>query len=330
MIKVKLTTFNNEPILAQTPNLSGIWGNFEFYFNKNIDKCDYWVVFEYLPENDSTICSKENTLFITGEPSSIRRYNNKFLNQFAKIITTQRRIAKVETYYAQPGISWRSKKNYDELFNHNEIQKDKLISIIVSNKSFTPGHKKRLEFCLKLKEYFGDKIDIFGRGINEFDDKWDVLAPYKYSIAIENSAEQDYVSEKIGDCFTSLTFPFYYGCPNIDKYYNSDSYKLIDIDNFEKSCTIIEEIINNENHYNKHLNSLIDSKNKYINKYSLIPLISGFVEKNIDSNTKSEYITIKREESFDSIGMKIYKKFIPLFIKKIILKLVYIVKYLIK
>lgn len=326
MIKVKLTTFNNEPILAQTPSLSGKWGDFEFHFNKNINECDYWVVFEYLPENDSTICPKENTLFITGEPSSIRNYNSKFLNQFAKIITTQRRINKRGTNYSQPGISWRSKKNYDELFNHNEITKNKIMSIIVSNKSFTPGHKKRLDYCLKLKEYFGDKIDIFGRGINEFDDKWEVLAPYKYSIAIENSVEQDYISEKIGDCFTSLTFPIYYGCPNINKYYNSSSYELIDIDDFESSCKIIEKIINNEKHYEEHFKSLIDSKNKYINQYSLIPLITEFIKKNIILKTKSEYITIKKEEAFDGIGMKIYKKLIPLFMKKYILKLVHKLK----
>lgn len=326
MINIKLTTFDNEPIMAQTPNLSGKWKDFQFHFNENIDKCDYWVVFEYLPKNDSVICPRENTLFITGEPSSIRKYNKKFLNQFSKILTPQRRITQNGTYYNQPGISWRSKKNYDELFNHNEIKKDKLISMIVSNKSFTPGHKKRLEFCLKLKEHFGDKIDIFGRGINEVDDKWDALAPYKYSIAIENSIELDYVTEKIGDCFTSLTFPFYCGCPNINKYYNSNSYQLIDVNDFEKSCKIIESIINDEKHYYEHINALIESKNNYINKYSLIPLIADFVEKNIVLNIKSDYITIKQEESFDSVWMKIFKKFIPLFIKKIILKLIHLKK----
>jgi len=237
MIKVKLTTCDRSPLskettLKQTPGLSGKWGGFQFYLNEKIDKCDFWVVFECFSEKDATICPKENTIFIAGEPSSIKKYNEKFLNQFSKIITCQRGIKHPSAYYMAPGHIWIPKKSYDELSGHNNVKKSRLISIVVSNKSSTSGHKKRLEFCSNLKKHFGDKIDIFGRGINEFDDKWEVLAPYKYSIAIENSVEMDWMTEKIGDCFTSLTFPFYYGCPNIDKYYNENSYQLIDIDDF--------------------------------------------------------------------------------------------------
>lgn len=318
MISVKLTTPDyplvRENILRQTPDKSGKWGDFQFFLNDEIDKCDYWVVFENLPKNESAICSKENTLFIAAESSSIKKYNRQFLGQFSKIITCQRRIDLPGTYYMAPGHSWRPEKSYDELYKHNNIEKSKIISIVVSNKAFTPGHKKRLEFCLNLKKHFGSKIDIFGRGINEFNDKWDVLAPYKYSIAIENSVETDWMTEKIGDCFTSLTFPFYFGCPNINEYYNTDSYQLIDINDFEKSCTIIEKIINDENHYNQHLESLIRSKNKYINKFNLIPLIAGFISKyNITINKEFNYITIKQEiETFNIINL--LKKFI----KKII------------
>lgn len=305
MIKVKLTTYDYSPstreyFLKQTPRLSGKWGYFHFFLNQKIDRCDYWVVFDCLPKEDSTICPKENIIFIAGESSSIKKYNEKFLNQFSKIITCQRGIKHPKTYHMAPGHSWFPKKSYDELFGRDKVEKSKLISIVVSNKSGTPGHKKRLEFCLNLKKYFGDKIDIFGRGINEFDDKWDVLASYKYSIAIENCAETDWMTEKIGDCFTSLTFPFYYGCPNIDKYYDQDSYQLIDIDDFEKSCNTIERIINDENHYDQHLKSLIKSKNKYLNQYSLIPLIANFIQNEYKEtdNSAEERIIIKQEKEF--------------------------------
>lgn len=305
MIKVKLTTYDYSPLirenfLKQTPNLSGEWENFKFYLNEKIDTCDYWVVFDYLPKEDSTYCPKENTLFITGEPSAIKKYNEKFLSQFSKIITCQRKIKHPHVYYTTSGHAWRSKKSYDELYGHGNVEKNKLICIVVSNKSGTPGHKKRLDFCLNLKKHFGDKIDIFGRGINDFDDKWDVLAPYKYSIAIENSVERDYMTEKIGDCFISLTFPFYYGCPNIDKYYNKDSYQLIDIDDFEKSCDIIEKIIYDNDHYNQHFKSLVESKNKYLNQYSMIPLIVNFIKSEYEKtiSSKEKRIEIKPEKEF--------------------------------
>jgi len=305
MIKVKLTAYEytsstKNDFLSQTPGSSGKWGDFQFFLNEWIDECDYWAVYDRLPKEESVICPKENTVFIVGECSSIKKYNKKFLNQFSKIITCQRRIKHPETHYTSPGASWRAKKSYDELSGHDKVEKSKLISIVVSNKSDTPGHKKRLEFCLNLKKHFGDKIDIFGRGINDFDDKWDVLAPYKYSIAIENSVEQDWMTEKIGDCFTSLTFPFYYGCPNINDYYNPSSYQLINIDDFKGSCGAIEKIINDENHYDQHLESLIESKNKYLNQYCLMPLIANFIEKEYKKteNYSKKEITIKPEREF--------------------------------
>jgi hypothetical protein len=320
MIKVKLTTYDYTPLikenfLKQTPDLSGRWGEFQFFLNEKMDKCDYWVVFDFLPKEEITKCPKENTIFIAGESSSIKKYNKNFLNQFSNIITCQRRVRCPHVYYTAPGHPWSPKKNYDELFGYNEVKKNKLISIVVSSKSNTYGHKKRLEFCLNLKKYFGDRIDIFGRGINEFDDKWDVLAPYKYSIAIENSVEPDWMTEKIGDCFISLTYPFYYGCPNINNYYSPNSYELIDINNFDKSCRLIENIINNEKHYKEHLDYLIESKSRYLNQHSLIPLIANFINKNLKEIDKKEKIIIRPEIDFQNNFLllnKIKKYFIKI------------------
>ena len=68
---------------------------------------------------------------------------------------------------------------------------------------------------MALKKHFGDQIDLFGRGLNDFEDKWDVLANYKYTVAIENDFCDDWVTEKYFDCILSNTLPFYYGCPNL-------------------------------------------------------------------------------------------------------------------
>lgn len=159
---------------------------------------------------------------------------------------------------------------------------------------------------MKLKEHFGDKMDVFGRGINDFDDKWDVLAPYKYSIAMENSVELDNLTEKIGDCFTALTFPFYYGCPNIDKYYDKDSYQLIDINDFDGTCTKIENIINDEQHYKQHLKALTESKNKYINQFVLMPLIANFIKNECEQRNKSTStkITLMESSKFQKISFR--------------------------
>jgi len=98
-------------------------------------------------------------------------------------------------------------------------QKTKLVSAISSAKAFLPGHVTRLEFINSIK----DKVDLFGRGINEIPSKLDGLAEYAFSVAIENVYTDDYYfSEKIVDCFLTGTVPIYYGCPNIHKFFNMD------------------------------------------------------------------------------------------------------------
>ena len=108
-------------------------------------------------------------------------------------------------------------------------KKNKLVSVIASDKAFLPGHVARLTFLNGVK----DKIDVFGTCQKalfgkEFRDsstgKFDSLKEYAFSIAIENlSHEVDdyYFSEKIVDCFLTGTIPIYYGCPNIGKFFDT-------------------------------------------------------------------------------------------------------------
>ena len=131
---------------------------------------------------------------------------------------------------------------------------------------------------MKLKKYFNDEIDLFGRGINDFEDKWDVLAPYKYNICIENTKQDDYFTEKINDCFLSFTFPIYYGCNNLNKYYSPSSFKEIDINSYDFSLRIIENILNDKSHYNEHLNSINVSRQKCLNSYNIFPIITSFLD----------------------------------------------------
>ncbi|MFX7025309.1 hypothetical protein ABTI08_20660, partial [Acinetobacter baumannii] len=67
---------------------------------------------------------------------------------------------------------WFIEKDYDELVELKPFRKTKLMSIVSSDKAFTEGHRKRLDFAKKIKEYFGDSVDLFGRGLNPFEKKW--------------------------------------------------------------------------------------------------------------------------------------------------------------
>lgn len=285
-------------VLKQTPSCSGRWEGVQFYTNIDIESCDFYIVFEGLEKKEKIKCPPQNTIFVAAEPSSLKRYDESFLAQFATIITCQRGVKHGNKYYNQPGHTWFIKKNYDELTQITSVQKSKLLSIVTSNKQDSEGHRKRYEFCMKLKEYFGESADLYGRGINNFEDKWDVLAPYKYSIAIENHIEPDWVTEKIGDCFLAHTFPFYYGPPNISKYYMEESFLNIDINNFELSASKIEKVIHNEFHYENKFPALLNSKMRYLNKVSLVPMLHDFIMSGIfKENQHKEQLVFYPEKS---------------------------------
>lgn len=122
--------------------------------------------------------------------------------------------------------------------------KSKMISFITSNKSFTEGHKKRLEWV----ERIGDQVDLFGRGFKEIESKEEALCDYMFSIAIENGFYESYFTEKILDCFATGTIPVYCGTPDIGNFFNSDG--IIELsDEFDVSEEIyyskIDAIVDN-------------------------------------------------------------------------------------
>jgi hypothetical protein len=311
MIEVKLSTSSPEwPILRQTPSEKGVWGNCRFFANEEVEDCDYWVVYEGLSKPEKSTCPKQNTLLITGESPTVKKYNPYFLKQFAAVITCQRSIKHPEVIYGQQALPWhvgrRQKghvnisftKDYDELKMITRFDKSKLISVISSDKSFTTGHRNRLQFVSKLVEHFGSNLDVFGRGVNEIEDKWDAIAPYKYHIVLENTSCQDYWTEKLSDAFLAGAYPFYYGCPNLSDYFPSAAYTAIDIDDFQGSVSAIEKTIADER-YGRSISDILAARNLILDKYNLFPLVADYCSKRGSFDPKVD-ITIKPEIMFPS------------------------------
>lgn len=320
MIKIKLSTqFPNWPLFRQTPGSKGIWEDCQFFVNQDIEECDYWVVCGGLLNPEKAICLQKNTIFITWEPPSVHKYDKHFLNQFATIITCHRDIKHPCIIHTQQGLPWmiggkflgdgwdeKFSKDYDELKSIEKYNKNKLISVIVSSKSYTKGHIKRLQFVKRLKAYFGDKLDVFGVGNQKIEDKWDAIAQYKYHIVIENSSINDYWTEKLSDAFLGGAYPFYYGCPNLSDYFSKDCFTFIDIDYFDKSVALIEDIIKNQR-YEKSIVKIAEAKNLILDKYNLFSLICNYCNSNTLS---SSYINIILKPEYDfnqKLGVKLFR-----------------------
>ena len=132
-------------------------------------------------------------------------------------------------------------------------KKTKLCSYITSLKTMTNIQKFRIELLHGLKVHNPLNIDLYGRGHNPLPEsrlgKHLGVAPYHYSIAIENSQNGHYFSEKILDCFLVGTIPIYLGTPKIGEYFNTDGILSF---NDEKELFKILDNISPEEYYKRY------------------------------------------------------------------------------
>ena len=296
MITIKLSTkVPSWRWLRQTPGSKGVWGNCRFVADSNLQECDYWVVCDGLPGEETALCPKENTILITGEPAAIKGYDKEYLSQFGCVITTQRKISHRNVIHSQTALPWfvglqlvrtpgnrdiwkdEVRLDYDRLRSMRAPKKDKLISVLISSKAKRKGHRKRTVFVKRLQSEFKGEIDVFISEINGPEDKWDVISNYKYHIAIENCSCPDYFSEKLLDAFLGMTYPIYYGCTNLNKYFPESSFARIDINDWETSIDTIRKVIR-EDRFASSEAERMTAKDLVLDEYNLFPMISRLVE----------------------------------------------------
>lgn len=279
-------------------------GRYRFYIDEEIDEPDFWVIQgKGIRISQTCTVAPQNTLLLSTEPQSVLVYPQHYIKQFGTVFSCQQNTKHPNLilgpavlpwfvgYHEDAGKTCTYTLDYDKLSQSPTPEKTKLISVITSNKAVTKGHIQRIRFVEKLKEHYGDKIDIFGRGYNGFADKWEVLAPYKYHIALENSSQPYYWTEKISDCYLSETFPFYYGCTNLNDYFSPEAFEPIDIGNFERTVQIIDRCIT-DNIYEQRKDVLTESKNLVLNKYNMFDCIAALCDK-MNTTLPKVQVTIK-------------------------------------
>lgn len=174
-----------------------------------------------------------------------------------------------EPFIEHFGYMWHSRPP-------REIQfKNKLMSIIVSEKQFAPGHLYRHQLVQKIIE-FNLPIDIYGRGsrqykynrvIGEFNDA-EPYETYSFSICIENTICNHYFSEKVITPLMYNCMPIYLGCKNLNKYLENVVILGGDV---QKDIMVIITILNNPTMY--YRKTYTDKNIKAVNLIQNLPNI---------------------------------------------------------
>lgn len=99
------------------------------------------------------------------------------------------------------------------------FEKSRHMSLIASAKRQLTGHKLRHQIVAWIRESESD-VDLLGRAHQPIENKSDGLAPYRFSVVIENCREPGYLSEKLMDCLLCRAIPIYWGAPDVAEFFN--------------------------------------------------------------------------------------------------------------
>lgn len=95
---------------------------------------------------------------------------------------------------------------------------------------------------IKFFDVYGDRYNIEEARKG----KEEVFGDSMFGVAIENTSHRGYFTEKILDCFLLKTIPIYWGCSNIEDYFNSEG--IIKVNNVDDMIYIINNM--DESYYN--------------------------------------------------------------------------------
>lgn len=273
-------------LMRQTPHELGIWDDVQFTLS-SVEECDYVVMLNNNMNCESIVkCPPENIWALMQEPY-VKGFTDWMVEghkHYFKVFTNYKPLDDSKYVISHPAVPWHINRPYGQLVELSVPPKPKTISWIVGNARNLPGHFKRLCFLKFIQDKSPLDIDLFGRAVRVIDDKWDGLADYKYSLAVENSSSPDYWTEKLADCFLTWTMPFYYGCTNLEKYFPEESFIRINIDEPVFALEQIKTAIKN-NEWEKRLPALKKARELVLNQYQIFPHLVKQIKSHHNNNS---------------------------------------------
>lgn len=189
-------------------------------------------------------------IYIATEPRAIHPNHYEIIEsnymRFHKIITYDEELLKLpNAIKCVYGTTWVNPSN---TFKQDNCR----ISFIVGGKNWTLGHRLR-HFIYGRYKMVTQDLNIFLSTRSPMqnlydvpvllnDDKNNLFNDYAFHLCIENSRQNHYFTEKVMDCFQTMTVPIYWGAPNIGDYFDTRGMILLDTDDPDEIVRIINSI----------------------------------------------------------------------------------------
>jgi hypothetical protein len=284
--------WNTSDLLRQTPHGAGLWNGIRFT-TEAAGECDLMVMVNHRKlETVRTRCAPGNVWAIMQEPYVPQLYD--WLTEghecYARVFTHVIPSDHPRYVRSQPAVPWGTNLSYDELRAAAQPAKSRGASWISSNLSFLPEHRYRCRLQRYLREREPGLVDVCGRGIRWIPRKWDALAPYRFSLAIENSVGPDLWTEKVADCFLSWTVPIYRGCTNLEQYFPEGSFVRLESDDPADVCRTIRSLLASDE-WERRLPAVEEARELVLTHYQIFPYLAHLIsEYGLDAGPKRDIV----------------------------------------
>jgi hypothetical protein len=191
-----------------------------------------WPSYSFV-ERHIAAAGRNRTVLMTLEPPSTLEdnFDPEVHARFGAVVTWSKAFSTVDSAVITPHpYLCPPRPDYQFPFDERKI------ALMVASKKASPHpaelYSAREAIAAKAAARWPNSFDLFGsrwapgtpgwRG--RVDSKIKAHTRYRFGFAFENSAEPDYVTEKIFDCLVGGAVPVYRGAPNITDYVPSDAF----------------------------------------------------------------------------------------------------------
>lgn len=291
----------------QTPYPMGVWGNISM--QANAPEPDYLLLYQFdfpepkkeqggwknwlkkpvkpqqaLPSILGRV-PKERIIYLLREPPlpevlSTNLENYRIASEYCGYVSGPDDYAP-QPYYMP--ADWHISNSFRDLADLPCPEKIRLCSWITSGTIRTANHRHRLSFMQLIKDN-ELPFDFYGRGLPDWtgsrgsvQNKWNVLAPYYYNLAIENYAQSRwYISEKLWDPLLAWCLPIYYGGADAEKLLPPKSFlRLPSLD--QKGVDYLREVTSSLDAWHEAKEAIAEARQVILYELNLLNWLSNFV-----------------------------------------------------
>lgn len=208
----------------------------------------------------NVLVQTEPSKYYDGIVGNYYEFIDKVIDNFIILLTFDEHLLnkyeKSKFHSFHIGVVWAFPNSWDT--NKISDMKKFEISYLTSNKEILEGHKLRLKIWNNLDDItIPKKIckSSHAKNLKDYNsqivisesiyDKKKIFETSMFSIVVENDRQKNWITEKINDCIMNLTIPIFWGCDNINDFFNINGFII-----FKTYEEMIEKINNlTENDY---------------------------------------------------------------------------------